>query len=82
MTKRLTSTLEDKARELIAYTLGVTPDKVTDSAKFVEDLGMDSLRKIDLVISFEEEFDIEISAKDIKKLITVEDAINYILANI
>lgn len=68
----------DKVREIIADELGVEMEKVTDDASFVEDLGADSLDTVELVMRFEEEFEVEIPDEDAEKMQTVGDAIRYL----
>ena len=68
----------DKVREIIADELGVEMEKVTDDAAFVEDLGADSLDTVELVMLFEEEFEVEIPDEDAEKMLTVGDAIRYL----
>ncbi|HSM08361.1 MAG TPA: acyl carrier protein [Gemmatimonadota bacterium] len=68
----------DKVREIIADELGVEMGKVTDEAAFVEDLGADSLDTVELVMRFEEEFEVEIPDEDAEKMLTVGDAIKYL----
>jgi len=72
------SSAADKVRQIVVTQLGVSPDQATDSAKFVEDLGSDSLDQVELVMSLEEEFGADISDEDAEKLTTVGDAIKYI----
>ena len=69
---------EAKVREIIVNELGVEPEKVTDDASFVEDLGADSLDTVELVMAFEEEFGIEIPDDDAEKITRVKEAIEYI----
>ncbi|MFW6330230.1 MAG: acyl carrier protein [Gemmatimonadota bacterium] len=69
---------EAKVREIIVNELGVEAEKVTPSASFVEDLGADSLDTVELVMTFEEEFGMEIPDEDAEQLQTVGDAIKYI----
>lgn len=68
----------NKVREIIADELGVEMAKVTDEAAFVEDLGADSLDTVELVMRFEEEFEVEIPDEDAEKMLTVGDAIRYL----
>ena len=68
----------DRVREIIADELGVEMEKVTDDAAFVEDLGADSLDTVELVMRFEEEFEVEIPDEDAEKMLTVGDAIEYL----
>ena len=65
-----------KVKGIIIEELGVDPEKVTDVASFVDDLGADSLDTVELVMAFEEEFDIEIP--DEEKMRTVADVIGYV----
>ncbi|ACG57197.1 MAG: acyl carrier protein [Hydrogenobaculum sp.] len=69
---------EQRIKEIIADQLGVEVDKLTPDAKFVEDLGADSLDVVELIMSFEEEFNIEIPDEDAEKIKTVGDVINYL----
>ena len=69
---------QDKIRQIIADQLGVKKDEVTDGAKFVDDLGADSLDTVELVMALEEEFGVEIPDEEAEKLITVGDALRYI----
>jgi acyl carrier protein len=71
------SDADTKVREIIINELGVEPEKVTDDASFVEDLGADSLDTVELVMAFEEEFGIDIPDEDAEQLRTVGDAISY-----
>ncbi len=69
---------QDKIRQIIAEQLGVKKEEVTDNAKFVDDLGADSLDTVELVMALEEEFGIEIPDEDAEKMTTVGEAIKYI----
>jgi acyl carrier protein len=69
---------EARVREIIINELGVEPEKVTDDASFVEDLGADSLDTVELVMAFEEEFGIDIPDEDAEQMRTVGDAIRYL----
>jgi acyl carrier protein len=71
--------VEERVKEIIVEQLGVEASQVTDRAKFVEDLGADSLDTVELVMALEEEFSIEIPDEDAEKIVSVGDAINYIL---
>lgn len=68
----------DKIKGIIAEQLGVKSEEVTNEAKFVEDLGADSLDTVELVMALEEEFGIEIPDEDAEKLTTVGEAMKYI----
>ncbi|MCK4371977.1 MAG: acyl carrier protein [candidate division Zixibacteria bacterium] len=70
--------VEEKVKELIVEQLGVEAGQVTERAKFVEDLGADSLDTVELVMALEEEFSIEIPDEDAEKITSVGDAISYI----
>jgi acyl carrier protein len=69
---------QDKVKQIIAEQLGVKKEEVTDNAKFVDDLGADSLDTVELVMALEEEFGVEIPDEDAEKLSTVGDALRYI----
>jgi acyl carrier protein len=73
--------VEDKVKQIIVEQLGVDEGEVTQSASFVDDLGADSLDTVELVMAFEEAFDIEIPDEDAEKIRTVKDAIEYIGKN-
>jgi acyl carrier protein len=73
--------VEERVKEIICEQLGVEEDEVTPKAKFIEDLGADSLDTVELVMAFEEEFDLEIPDEDAEKIVTVGDAIQYIKDN-
>ena len=68
----------EKIKEIIVDQMGVDPDKVTETASFIEDLGADSLDIVELIMTFEEEFDMEMSDEDAEKIATVGDVIKYI----
>ena len=72
------STKSEKVKEIVVQQLGVAPDQVTPDAKFIEDLGADSLDQVELVMALEEEFGADIPDEEAEKLTTVGDAINYI----
>ena len=69
---------EARVREIIINELGVEPEKVTDDASFVEDLGADSLDTVELVMAFEEEFGVEIPDDAAETILTVGDAVKFI----
>jgi acyl carrier protein len=70
--------IEQKVKEIIVEQLGVNPDQVTPDAKFIEDLGADSLDTVELVMALEEEFSQEIPDEEAEKLQSVGDVIKYI----
>ena len=70
--------LIEEVKEVVVEQLNVNPDEVKEESKFVEDLGADSLDVVELVMALEEKFDIEIPDTDAEKIITVNDAIQYI----
>lgn len=70
--------VEEKVKEIISNQLGVDKSEVTAEASFVEDLGADSLDTVELVMAFEEAFNIEIPDEDAEKIAKVKDAIDYI----
>jgi acyl carrier protein len=72
---------EDKVKKMIAEKLNVDPSEVVPEAKFVDDLGADSLDLVELIMTMEEEFDIEIPDEDQEKILSVKDAIDYINAH-
>jgi acyl carrier protein len=76
-----TKPVEERVKEIIVEQLGVEEADVTPQAKFIEDLGADSLDTVELVMAFEEEFDLEIPDEDAEKITTVGDAISYIKEN-
>ncbi len=71
------NTLE-KIKEIIVDKLGVDQNKITEDAKFIDDLGADSLDTVELIMQFEEEFEIEIPDEDAEKILSVKQALNYI----
>lgn len=75
------ASIEDRVKQIIVEQLGVEEGEVTPSASFVDDLGADSLDVVELVMAFEEAFDIEIPDEDAEKIKTVKDAIDYIEKN-
>ena len=70
--------IEDRIRTIIATELGVKPEQITNEAKFIEDLGADSLDTVELVMGLEEEFGSEIPDEDAEKLVSVGDVHRYI----
>ena len=75
----MSAAVEEKVKKIIVDQLGVDEAEVTPEAKFIEDLGADSLDTVELVMALEEEFGIEIPDEDAEKIVTVKDASSYIL---
>ena len=69
---------EERINEIIMEQLGVDEDQITPDASFIDDLGADSLDTVELVMAFEEEFDIEIPDEDAEKIRTVKDVTDYL----
>ncbi len=74
--------IEAKVKEIVMEQLGVDEEEVTLEASFVDDLGADSLDTVELVMAFEEEFDIEIPDTDAEKISRVKEAVSYIKGHI
>lgn len=72
------ASVEEKVKQIIVEQLGVDEAEVTPTASFVDDLGADSLDTVELLMAFEEAFNIEIPDEDAEKISTVKDAIAYI----
>ena len=68
----------EKMKEIIIHKLGVNENKITKEAKFVDDLGADSLDTVEIIMDFEEEFDVEIPDEDAEGLTTIQLALDYI----
>jgi acyl carrier protein len=68
----------DKLKEILIDVLGVKEEDIKAESKFVDDLGADSLDLVELIMSFEDKFNIEISDEDAEKIVTVKDALDYI----
>ncbi|MEX2261681.1 MAG: acyl carrier protein [Bryobacteraceae bacterium] len=70
--------VDQKVKQIIVDQLGVDEGQVDSSASFVDDLGADSLDIVELVMAFEEAFELEIPDEDAEKIATVKDAVDYI----
>lgn len=68
----------DRIKKIIVDQLGVDISKITENSSFIDDLGADSLDIVELIMAFEEEFDIEIPDEDAEKMKTVGDAVKYL----
>ena len=75
------SSIEERVKKIVIEQLGVNEDQVVNSASFVDDLGADSLDTVELVMALEEEFETEIPDEEAEKLSTVQEAIDFIIAN-
>ena len=71
----------ERVKKIVVEHLNVDADKVTESASFIEDLGADSLDTVELVMAFEEAFEVEIPDEEAEKIRTVQDAVSYIEAH-
>jgi acyl carrier protein len=74
----MSESIEEKVKNIIAEKLSVDLSEVKPEASFVDDLGADSLDLVELIMSMEEEFGVEISDEDAEKIVTVKDAISYV----
>ena len=72
------SSIKDRVIRIVCDQMGATPDKVTEATSFINDLGADSLDTVELVMEFEDEFDISIPDEDAEKIQSVGNAIDYI----
>ena len=75
------SNTAERVKKIIAEQLSVDIDKITPDAKFVDDLGADSLDTVELVMALEEEFEIDIPDEEAEKIVTFQDVLNYINAH-
>ena len=73
--------IEQRVTDIIVKELGVTPEQVTPEAKFIEDLGADSLDTVELVMAFEDEFDVQVPDEEAETLLAVGDVTRYIEEN-
>ena len=76
------ASIEQRVKDIIVEQLGVEEDEVSPEASFIDDLGADSLDTVELVMAFEEEFNIEIPDEDAEGISTVADAVEYIKTNV
>ena len=72
------ASIDERVKQIIVEQLGVDEAEVTPNASFVDDLGADSLDTVELVMAFEEAFELEIPDEDAEKIATVKDAVTYI----
>jgi len=73
--------IEDRVRKIVCEQLGVTDEEVKLEVSFVDDLGADSLDTVELVMAFEEEFELEIPDEEAENIATVKNAVDYITNN-
>lgn len=76
------STVEERVRKIVVEQLGVKEDALNNNAKFVEDLGADSLDTVELVMALEEEFETEIPDEKAEKITTIQEAIDFIESHV
>lgn len=74
----MTDSIEDKVINIICEQMGTTREKISEKTSFINDLGADSLDTVELVMNFEDEFEISIPDDDAEKIQTVGDAVGYI----
>ena len=72
------ASVEERVKEIISEQLGLEKEDIQLDASFIDDLGADSLDIVEMIMTIEDEYDVEISDDDAEKLSTVQDAINYI----
>ena len=72
---------EERVQKIVCEQLGVSPEEVKQDASFIDDLGADSLDTVELVMAFEEEFEIEIPDEEAEAIATVKNAVDYINSN-
>ena len=78
MSADMTADAGSRVKKIIVERLGVDEEDVTSEASFVDDLGADSLDTVELVMAFEEEFDIQIPDEEAEKILTVQNAVDYV----
>ena len=76
----MVATVEQRVKDIIKEQLGVKDEEIVLSASFVEDLGADSLDTVELVMALEEEFETDIPDEDAEKIVTIKDAVSYIVS--
>ncbi len=79
MSKKRINAIELRIKEIIADQLGLREDEIKNEANFLDDLGADSLDIVELIMAMEEEFEMEIPDEDAEKILTVQDAIDYVV---
>ncbi|HSG11812.1 MAG TPA: acyl carrier protein [Gammaproteobacteria bacterium] len=76
------SNIDERVKKIVVEQLGVKEDEVNSSSSFVDDLGADSLDTVELVMALEEEFECEIPDEEAEKITTVQQAVDYVNANL
>ncbi len=79
MTDQVDQDIVSEVKKMIASQLGKTVDEITPESSFIEDLGADSLDLVELIMSMEDNFSLEIADEDAENIVTVQDAINFIM---
>jgi acyl carrier protein len=74
-----TTEIEARVKKIVVEQLGVKDDELTTDASFVDDLGADSLDTVELVMALEEEFETEIPDEDAERIVTIKDAVKYVV---
>lgn len=82
MTETTATPIAERVRKIVVEHLDVAPEKVTDNADFIDNLGADSLDFVELTMKFEEEFDIEVADDQAEKLKTFGDAVKYVTSRV
>jgi acyl carrier protein len=80
--KIIMSSVEERVKKIVVEQLGVKDEEVTNESSFVDDLGADSLDTVELVMALEEEFKTEIPDEEAEKITTVQQAVDYVSANL
>ena len=76
------STVQERVRKIVVEQLGIKEEELSNDASFVDDLGADSLDTVELVMALEEEFETEIPDEKAEEITTIQEAIDYIEANL
>lgn len=76
------STIQERVTNVVAFQLGAHPDDVKPETRFIDDLGADSLDQIEIVMAIEDEFEIEIDDEKAEKILTVQQAIDYLTEHV
>ncbi len=79
MANQVDQEIVSEVKKMVASQLGKSEDEITPESSFIEDLGADSLDLVELIMSMEDKFGLEIADEDAEKIVTVQDAINFIM---